>query len=114
MCKEAPRYGYGYQCVGPPIHRPIGKESAVGKHTERLASTPLNRGGLTRDEEVVKSMVDHPAGRRCHGDEEELDLPFLNDEDEPWRVPLEWIFDGFCLLVALILLFVSITTFGVL
>ena len=70
--------------------------------------------GLTRDEEVVKSMVDHPAGRRCHGDEEELDLPFLHDGDEPWRVPLEWIFDGFCLLVALIMLFVSITTFGVL
>ena len=29
MCKEAPQYGFGYQCAGPPIHRPIGKESAV-------------------------------------------------------------------------------------
>ena len=86
----------------------------MGKHTERLASTPHVREGLARDEEWLKSMVDHPAGRRCHGDEEELDLPFLHDGDEPWRVPLEWIFHGFCLLVALIMLFVSITTFGVL
>lgn len=97
-------------------YRPIGKESAVGKHTERLASTPHGRAGLARDEERLKSMIDHPAGRHCHGDEGELDLPFLNDGGgrEPWRVPLEWIFDGFCLLVALILLVVSMTTFGVL
>ena len=46
----------------------------MGKHTERLSPTPHVREGLTQDEEWLKSMVDHPAGRRCHGDEEELDM----------------------------------------
>lgn len=80
------------------IHRPIRKESVVGKHTERLSPTPHVREELTQDEEWLKSMVDHPAGRRCHGDEGELDLPFLDDGDEPWRVPLEWILTCFACL----------------
>ena len=71
-------------------YRPIGKESAVGKHTERLASTPHGRAGLARDEERLKSMIDHPAGRHCHGDEGELDLPFLNDGGGVSRGGFRW------------------------
>lgn len=39
---------------------------------------------MTRDEEVLKSMVDHPAGSRLRRDEEELDMTFIDLANEAY------------------------------
>ncbi|MBY0797847.1 hypothetical protein [Corynebacterium parakroppenstedtii] len=40
---------------------------------------------MTRDEEVLKSMVDHPAGRHARVDDDELDMTFIDMANEAYE-----------------------------
>lgn len=55
---------------------------------------------MTRDEQWLKSMIDHPAGSRSHRDEdEELDMTFIDManeayEDNRGRFRWSWVLVG--------------------
>ena len=48
-------------------------------------SVPTGGEVMTRDEEVLKSMVDHPAGRRIRSDGDELDMALIDMANEAYE-----------------------------
>lgn len=40
---------------------------------------------MTRDEQWLKSMIDHPAGSRIHRHEDELDMTFIDMANEAYE-----------------------------
>lgn len=74
---------------------------------------------MTRDEEVLKSMVDHPAGRHARVDDDELDMTFIDlaneaYEDNRGRFRWSWGLFGRALIgvVAIGVLFVDLIWLG--
>lgn len=74
---------------------------------------------MTRDEEVLKSMVDHPAGRHARVDDDELDMTFIDManeayEDNRGRFRWSWGLFGRAMIgvVAIGVLFIDLIWFG--
>lgn len=40
---------------------------------------------MTRDEQWLKSMIDHPAGKRAHRHDDELDMTFIDMANEAYE-----------------------------